>query len=54
MQLTVIHIISTVSAIVACLRFRHVLSDKLRCHRPMPKLFAFKMLVGINSDKCEY
>lgn len=48
MQLKIIHIISTVSAIVACLRFCHVLADKLRGHRPMAKLFAFKMLVGLN------
>lgn len=47
-KLTVIHIVSTVSAIVACLRFCHVLADKLRGHRPMAKLFAFKMLVGLN------
>lgn len=40
--------VSTISAIVACLRFCHVLAEKLRDHRPMAKLFAFKMLVGLN------
>lgn len=48
MQLNLVHVISTLTAVIACLRFYKVLKTELAGHKPLSKLFAFKLLVGLN------
>lgn len=48
LQLNLIHVISNITAVIACLRFYKVLKVELAGHRPLSKLFAFKLLVGLN------
>lgn len=47
-QLQLIHNISLVTAVVSCLRFYKILKTELYGHKPLSKLFAFKLMVGIN------
>lgn len=35
-------------AVVSCLRFYKILKAELAGHKPLSKLFAFKLLVGLN------
>lgn len=37
-----------VTAVVSCLRFYKILKSELVGHKPLSKLFAFKLMVGIN------
>ncbi|ROV91206.1 hypothetical protein VMCG_09374 [Cytospora schulzeri] len=46
--LQLIHNISLVTAVVSCLRFYKILKSELYGHKPLSKLFAFKLMVGIN------
>lgn len=46
--LQLIHNISLITAVVSCLRFYKILKAELYGHKPLCKLFAFKLMVGIN------
>lgn len=47
-QLNLFHVLSMVTAVVSCLRFYKILKSELVGHKPLSKLFAFKLMVGIN------
>lgn len=47
-QINLIHVLSTLTAVISCLRFYKILKAELAGHKPLSKLFAFKMLVGLN------
>ena len=46
-QLNIIHTFSLVVAVLAVLRFYMNLKTELKGHKPLAKLFAFKLLVGL-------
>ncbi|PSR88690.1 organic solute transporter Ostalpha-domain-containing protein [Coniella lustricola] len=46
--LNLFHILSLITAVMSCLRFYKVLKAELAGHKPLSKLFAFKLMVGLN------
>lgn len=47
-QLNLIHSIALTFAVTAVIRFYKVLKSHLAGHKPLAKLLAFKLLVGLN------
>lgn len=48
LQINLIHILSLMTAVISTLRFYKVLKADLAGHKPLSKLFAFKLMVGLN------
>lgn len=46
--ISIIKIISTILAVVACLRFYKTKKEELEPHKVMLKFFAFKGIIGLN------
>ncbi|KAF3763451.1 hypothetical protein M406DRAFT_357098 [Cryphonectria parasitica EP155] len=46
--LNLVHILSLITAVISCLRFYKLLKAELSGHKPLSKLFAFKLMVGLN------